>query len=306
MLAYLVRRTFGAVVVLFAVVTITFFLIRIAPGGPFDDEKEPPEHVRKAQLEKYGMQGSLAAQYGRYLGSVITGDLRYSTQYKERNVNEMLADTLPFSFVLGGLALLIASLTGILLGTVAAVRKHSWIDRSAMFFALVSISLPTFVTGPLLILVFGLWLGWFPVGGWFEVKSVVLPALCLAGPFTAYIARLMRNSMLEVLRQEFVRTAVAKGLPGSKVVMKHAMKVAILPIVSYLGPLAAQVLTGSIAVELVFGIAGAGRFFVDSIQNRDGFLLGGVVVVYCALLVSFNLLVDVAYSRLDRRIRLYD
>ncbi len=291
---------------LLAVVTITFFLIRISPGGPFDDEKDPPEHVKQAQLERYGMSGSLGQQYARYLGSLVRGDLRYSTQYKERNVNDILRDTLPFSLILGALSVSIAAITGVLLGTLAAVRKHTWVDYTAMFGALIAISLPTFVTGPLLILVFALWLGWFPVGGWFEVKSVVLPAICLAGPFTAYIARLMRNSMLEVLRQEFVRTAVAKGLPGTKVVMKHALKVAILPVVSFLGPLAAQVMTGSIVVESVFGIAGAGRFFVESIQNRDGFLLGGVVIIYCSMLVLFNLLVDLTYSLLDRRIRLHE
>lgn len=232
-------------------------------------------------------------------------DFRESFKYKNRTVQEILAQALPVSFVLGGIAFVLATTGGVLLGTLAALRRNTWVDYSAMFLALLAISLPSFVTGPLVIMVFAIWLGWFPVGGWMEAASVVLPAIVLAAPFVAYIARLMRNSMLDVLQQEFMRTARAKGLSATQALYRHGLKVAILPVVTFLGPLAAHLLTGSIVVETIFSIPGAGVFFIRSIENRDGVLLCGVVIVYCALLVAFNFLVDMAYSFLDRRIKLY-
>ncbi|MDG2124121.1 MAG: ABC transporter permease, partial [Verrucomicrobiales bacterium] len=282
---------------------LTFFLIRAIPGGPFDREREPPPHVKEMLLEKYGLDGSAWSQYTRYLGDLVQGDLRVSFKYRNRSVREILADSLPVSFVLGGVSFVLALGAGVLLGTYAAVRRNSVGDYGAMMAALLAISLPTFVTGPVLIFVFALWLGWLPVGGWGTVAQLVLPAICLAAPYAAYIARLMRNSMLEVLNQDFVRTARAKGLDERSVIYKHALKVAILPVVSFAGPLAAHLLTGSIVVEQVFAIPGAGSFFVNSIQNRDGFLLSGVVIVYCTLLVVFNFLVDVSYGVLDKRVR---
>jgi oligopeptide transport system permease protein len=186
------------------------------------------------------------------------------------------------------------------------VRHQSWIDFSSMLGALFLISLPTFVTGPLLVYLFALTLGWLPVGGWSSPSSLILPAITLAGPYIAYVARLMRSSMLEVLGSDFVRTARAKGLPESKAIYKHTVKVAILPVVSFVGPLAANLVTGSIVVETIFNIPGMGPFFITSILTRDVFLLCGVVIVYCTLLVVMNLLVDLAYSLLDPRIRLYE
>jgi oligopeptide transport system permease protein len=191
------------------------------------------------------------------------------------------------------------------LGALAAARQHTWIDRSAMFAALFAISLPSFVIGPLLVLLFAIYIPLFPVGGWGTIQSLILPSITLAAPYTAYIARLTRGSMLEVLTQDYVRTARAKGLSERKVIYKHALRVAILPVVSFLGPLAANLLTGSIVVESIFNIPGAGGFFVNSVLNRDGFLLAGVVIVYCTLLVVFNLVVDIVYGFLDRRIVLY-
>ena len=182
---------------------------------------------------------------------------------------------------------------------------RAWIDRSAMFGALLSISIPSFISGPFLIAVFALWLGWLPVGGWGTVSQMILPAICLAAPYIAYVARLMRNSLLDVLKSDFLRTARAKGLTETQAVARHAVKVAILPVVTFLGPLAAHLLTGSMIVESVFNISGAGMIFVNSIQNRDVFLLGGAVIVYCVLLVLFNLFVDVLYTLLDKRIKLY-
>ena len=304
MVAFVIRRFIALGIVLFLVVSATFFLIRLSPGGPFDAERKIPEAIEQQLLAKYKLDGTLWQQYSGYLGDLVRGDLRLSTKYRSRSVNEILAQTLPVTFVLGASAFLIATLGGVWLGAFAAFRHRKWGDAGAMFVALLAISLPSFVTGPLAILIFALTLGWFPVGGWGGFSHLVLPSIVLAAPYVAYIARLMRSSLLETLNQDFVRTAYAKGLTGGAVLYKHALRVAILPVISFLGPLAAHLLTGSIVVETIFNIPGAGGFFVNSIQNRDGFLLGGVVIVYCVLLVVFNLLVDIAYTALDRRIAL--
>jgi oligopeptide transport system permease protein len=302
-LKLILRRLPALAFVLFCVVTLTFFLIRLAPGGPFDRERKIPPAIEAQLLAKYELDGPLWKQFTGYLGDVVRGDLRLSTKYRNRSVNEILAQTLPVTFTLGALAFALATAGGVWLGAFAAVRRDTAADRLAMGAALLGLSLPMFVIGPILILVFGLWLQWFPVGGWGSPLQVVLPAVTLALPFAAVIARLMRTSLLEVLNQDFVRTARAKGLPDSMILYKHALRVAILPVVTYLGPMAAHLLTGSIVVETVFNIPGAGGFFVHSILNRDGFLLGGVVIVYCALLIVFNLLVDASYALIDRRIR---
>lgn len=302
MIGFVFRRLAALLLVLFCVISVTFFLIRISPGGPFDSERKLSPAIEKALMAKYKLEGSLWQQYTGYLGDLLQGDLRLSTKYRNRSVNEILAQTLPVTLTLGATAFCLATFFGVWIGTFAAVRYGTPADTGAMLLALFAISLPSFIIGPLLILLFGLTLDWLPVGGWNGPTYLILPAITLAAPYIAYIARLMRGSMLEVLNQDFVRTARAKGLPNRLVVYKHALRVAILPVVSFLGPLAANLLTGSIVVETIFNIPGAGGFFVHSILNRDGFLLGGVVIVYCAMLVVFNLLVDVAYTFLDRRI----
>ena len=299
----LLRRLRALVLVLFCVVSITFVLIRLSPGGPFDGERKIPPAIEQQLLAKYKLDGSLWEQYSGYLSDLVRGDLRLSTKYRNRSVNEILAQTLPVTLCLGGVAFLLASVGGIWLGTLAAMHRHTWRDYGAMFLALAAISLPAYIVGPLLILVFGLDLRWLPVGGWGNWQELILPAVTLAAPAMAAIARLMRGSMVETLQQDFVRTARAKGLRESAVVYRHALRIAVLPVVSYLGPLAAHLLTGSIIVETIFHIPGAGGFFVNSILNRDGFLLGGMVIVYCVLLVLFNLAVDLTYGLLDRRIR---
>ncbi len=303
MIASLIKRLGAMAIVLFCVVSITFLLIRLSPGGPFDGERKIPEAIERELLAKYKLDGSLWEQYSGYLGDLVRGDLRLSTKYRNRSVNEILAQTLPVTLALGGLAFLVATVGGIWLGTLAAMHQHTWRDAGAMLLALAAISLPSYIVGPLLILVFGLDLGWLPVGGWGSWQNLILPAITLAAPAMASIARLMRGSMVETLQQDFVRTARAKGLRESAVVYRHALRIAVLPVVSYLGPLAAHLLTGSIVVETIFHIPGAGGFFVHSILNRDGFLLGGMVIVYCVLLVLFNLAVDLTYGVLDRRIR---
>lgn len=306
MLRFVAKRVLGLIVILFCVITITFFLVRLMPGGPFDRERKLPEHIEKQLLAKYKLDGPLSEQYINYLGDLLHGDLRLSTKYRSRSVNEILADSLPVSGLLGGIAFCAATLGGVFLGSLAAAKQHTWIDRNAMLAALFAISLPPFVIGPLLVLVFAIYIPLLPVGGWGNLQSLILPSITLAAPYTAYIARLTRASMLEVLTQDYIRTARAKGLSENAVIYKHALRVAILPVVSFLGPLAANLLTGSIVVESIFSIPGAGGFFVNSVLNRDGFLLAGVVIVYCTLLVFFNLAVDVLYGFLDRRITLYD
>ncbi len=304
MVAYLLRRLAALGVVLFCVISATFFLMRFSPGSPFDAERKLPPAIEKQLLAKYQLDGPVWQQYRDYLRDLLQGDLRLSTKYRNRTVNEILAQTLPVTLALGAAAFLLATLAGVWLGAYAATRHGTAGDTGAMFAALLAISLPSFVIGPLAILVFSLWLGWLPVGGWGGLSHLVLPAIVLAAPYVAAIARLMRGSMLETLNQDFVRTARAKGLPDSVILYKHALRIAILPVVSYLGPLAANLLTGSIVVETIFNIPGAGGFFVNSILNKDTFLLGGVVIVYCALLVLLNLVVDLAYTLLDRRIQL--
>jgi oligopeptide transport system permease protein len=306
MLRFIVKRGIALVIILFCVITLTFFLIHLMPGGPFDRERKLPANIEKQLLIKYKLDGPLLEQYFNYLGDLLHGDLRLSTKYRNRSVNEILGESLPVSGILGGIAFCIASGGGIFLGTLAAARQHTWVDRAAMLAALFAISLPSFVIGPLLVLIFAINLQILPVGGWGSLKGLILPSITLAAPYTAYIARLTRASMLEVLTQDYIRTARAKGLSEDRVIYKHALRVAILPVVSFLGPLAANLLTGSIVVESIFSIPGTGGFFVNSVLNRDGFLLAGVVIVYCALLVLFNLVVDILYGFLDRRITLYD
>lgn len=305
MLSFLLRRAFSSVIVIFCVISITFVLARITKGGPFDKEKEPPPHIKEALLTRYKLNGTVWEQYTAYVGSLVRFDLGLSTRYRDWRVSELLRQKMPNSFALGSLAFVIASCAGVFLGSLAAMKKDTWIDRSAMFGALLSISIPSFISGPFLIAVVALWLGWLPVGGWGTFQQMILPAICLAAPYIAYVARLMRNSLLDVLKSDFLRTARAKGLTETQAVARHAVKVAILPVVTFLGPLAAHLLTGSMIVESVFNISGAGMIFVNSIQNRDVFLLGGAVIVYCALLVLFNLFVDVLYTLLDKRIKLY-
>jgi oligopeptide transport system permease protein len=306
MIRFIAKRAVGLVAVLFCVVSITFFLIHLMPGGPFDRERKLPENIEKELLAKYKLNGPIFEQYLNYLGDLLHGDLRLSTKYRNRSVNEILAESLPVSGLLGGIAFCLATVGGVILGSLAAAKQQTWIDRTTMLGAVFAISLPSFVIGPLLVLIFAIDFPVLPVGGWGTIQSLILPSITLAAPYTAYIARLTRSSMLEVMTEDFIRTARAKGLSNIAVICKHGLRVAILPIVSFLGPLAANLLTGSIVVESIFSIPGAGGFFVNSVLNRDGFLLAGVVIVYCSLLVLFNLLVDIVYGLLDPRISLYD
>jgi len=303
---FLISRFLSLLAVLAVVLTLTFVLFRTSPGGPFSFERDLTADQIHEKEVKYRLDGPLYRQVARWWGDALRGDFRESMKSKNFTVAEILRQSLPVSFTLGAVAFVLAASGGILVGALAAAGKNHWPDRLAMTGALLAISLPTFVTGPLLVLIFALGLRWFPVGGWTGIQHLILPSICLAIPYGAYVARLMRNSMVEVLGADFIRTARAKGLPERKVIFQHALKVAILPVVSYLGPLAAGLLTGSVVVESVFGIPGAGQHFVSSILNKDGFLLMGAVAVYCVLLVVLNFFVDIIYCVLDRRIKLYE
>lgn len=302
---YLLQRFIGLLAVLFIALSLTFVLFRLSPGGPFSGERDLSKEKIEERYRQMELDGPLYSQLIRWWGDAVRGDFRQSIRSKNFTVKEILQQSLPVSFTLGGISFLLASFGGVLWGAWAASRRHTWGDRLAMGGALLAISFPTFVTGPLLVLVVALGLGWLPVGGWSEARHAILPAVCLAIPYAAYVARLMRNSMTEVLGENFIRTARAKGLTEREVVWKHALKVAILPVVSYLGPLAANLLTGSVVVENVFAVPGAGQHFVNAITNRDGFVLLGAVAVYCTLLVAFNFMVDLIYCVLDRRIKLH-
>lgn len=299
----MLRRLALLPVVLFCVVTITFFLIRLSPGGPFDSERKLPPAIEKQLLAKYRLYGPVSEQYGGYLADLLHGDLRLSTKYRNRSVNEILAQTLPVTLSLGAAALVLAVSLGLWIGVFAAARPDSPAEGVCLILTLLAVSTPSFVMGPLLILLFSMTWRLLPVGGWGSPQQVLLPAVALAIPYAAVIARLLHDSLRETLSEDFVRTARAKGTGEGAVILRHALRVAILPVVSYLGPLAANLLTGSIIIETLFNIPGAGGFFVNSILNRDGFLLGGVVIVYCVLLVLFNLAADLAIRVLDPRIR---
>jgi oligopeptide transport system permease protein len=307
MIRYILRRLGGVIPTLFIIITLSFFVIRLAPGGPFDEEQALPPEI-KANLEAaYGLDKPLYEQYFRYLGGLVRGDFGPSFKFKDFSVTELIAQGLPISLLLGLSAVLLALLVGIPLGTIAALRQNTPTDYSIMGVAVLGIALPSFVTGPLFALVFGLYLRWLPVAGWEtgQLRYLVLPVVTLALPVIAYIARLTRGSLLEVLRTNFVRTARAKGLPESRVILRHALRPALLPVVSYLGPATAFVVTGSLVVETVFGLPGSGRYLVQGAINRDYTLVMGMIVVYGSLTLTCNLIADVLYGWLDPRVR-YD
>jgi oligopeptide transport system permease protein len=306
MTKYIFRRLLGMIPTLLIIITLSFFIVRIAPGGPFDGERALPEAV-KANIEaKYHLDEPVLQQYGRYLFDVVRGDLGPSYKYKDNDVNYYIFTSLPNSAVLGSIAIILALSFGILFGVLAALYQNTWIDYLTMGVAVIGISVPLFVIGPVLQLVFAMNLGWFPTSGWYSTgegwTSVVLPALSLSFAYFATIARLTRSSMLDTLRSDYIRTAKAKGMKNSTIIIKHAMKGALLPVVSYLGPAFAGVITGSIVIEQVFRVPGIGKFFIQSSFNRDYTLIIGVVIVFSVILVIMNFLVDIVYALLDPRI----
>jgi oligopeptide transport system permease protein len=303
MLTFALKRLLSAVPTLLILVALVFFLLRVAPGGPLDDERALPPEVQAQVAAAYHLDEPVWRQFGRYLGGAVRGDLGPSFQYPGRSVNELIAAGFPVSLQLGLSAMALALLLGCGAGMVAALRPGRFADHGVMALALAGISIPNFVVAPLLILAFAVALGWLPAGGWDSWRSAVLPVAALALPQLAVLARLMRGSTLEVLSQDYIRTARAKGLPEHWVLLRHALKPALIPIVSYLGPATAQIITGSVVVEQIFSIPGLGRHFVQGALNRDYTVVMGVVLFYGALIVLFNFLVDLAYGALDPRIR---
>ncbi len=307
MLSYALRRLIGAIPTLFIIVTVAFFLIRVAPGGPFHLERPLDPQVMENLLRVYHLDKPLWQQYLLYLGNLMRGDLGPSFIYRDFSVGELLANGLPVSMQLGGSALLLAFVLGTTLGSLAALYQNRPGDYGIMAAAMIGITIPNFVMAPVLTLVFALYLDWLPAGGWGEgaLANKLLPVFTLALPQIAVIARLTRGSMIEALRSSHVRTARAYGLPGYVVVVVHALRGALLPVVSYLGPAAAALITGSVVIETIFGIPGVGRYFVQGALNRDYTLVMGTVVMIAAFVVVFNLIVDLAYALLDPRVR-YD
>jgi oligopeptide transport system permease protein len=307
MLNYSLKRLISAVPTLFLLITVAFFLIRIAPGGPFDSERALAPEVEANLAAKYHLDEPLVFQYGRYLWQIARLDFGPSFHYLDWTVNDLIAQGAPVSFGLGALALMLALLIGIPIGTWAAVNQNKGIDYTVMSIAMIGISIPAFVMAPVLILVFAIYLGWLPAGGWaFDFERMVLPVVTLALPVVAYVARITRGSMIEVLHSGFIRTARAKGMPAKDILLNHALKPAMLPVLSYLGPAAAGILTGSVVVERIFTIPGIGSYFVQGALNRDYTLVMGVVILYGVLIIVFNFLVDLLYAWLDPRIQYED
>jgi oligopeptide transport system permease protein len=299
---YILRRVAGFLPVLFVIVSVSFFIMRLAPGGPFDQERVLPEQVRANIEARYHLNEPLWQQYLRYLGDILRGDLGPSFRYPDRSVNELLGLGFPVSLLLGACGLTVALLLGGTAGIMAGLRRNSFVDYLTMSFALGGVSVPNFVLGPILMLFFALGLGWLPVAGWGTWRHLILPSVTLGTFYAAYVARLTRAGMLEVIGHDFIRTARAKGLREARVVMRHALPSAMLPVITYLGPASAAVLTGSVVVETIFSIPGIGRYFVGGALNRDYTMVLGTVVSYSVLLVVFNLIVDVLYAYLDPRV----
>ena len=300
---YLLRRLVFALVTLWVVVTVTFFLVRLAPGGPFDGERRLPPDVEANRRAAYDLDQPLLVQYGRYIANLASGDLGPSFRQKDFSVNELIGMGLPISVGVGLAALSLALALGVAGGTFAALSRDGPRDRLLVVGATLGLALPPIVVAPVLVLVFAVMLGWFPAGGYATAKHFVLPAITLALPYAAAFMRLTRGSVVEVLNRPHVMTARAKGLGRFRLVTRHVLPSALLPVVSFLGPAAAALLAGSMVIEEVFSLPGLGRYFVQGALNRDYTLVTGAVVVYAALVLGFNLLVDLCYARLDPRIR---
>ncbi len=303
MTRFVVRRVIEMIPVLWIIVTVVFFMVRLAPGGPFDAERNIPPEVLKNLNAYYHLDAPLYRQYLDYLGGLVRGDLGPSFKSASWSVNELIALGFPVSLELGAYALVIALAAGLLAGVFASLKPNSWRDYLPMSLAMTGICIPAFVLGPLLVLVFALKFGWLPASGWEGPAYKILPALTLGAAYAAYIARLSRGGMLEILSHDFIRTARAKGLSEARVVTRHALRGGLQPVVSFLGPAAAGLLSGSFVVETIFQVPGLGRFFVQAAFNRDYTMIMGTVLFYAVLILSFNLIVDVVQAWLDPRVR---
>ncbi len=303
MLSYFAKRIASSIPTLFIIITIAFFMIRLAPGGPFDSERPVPAEIA-ANLEKvYHLNDPLPVQYGYYLLNVLKGDFGPSFKYHDFTVSELIAQGFPVSIKLGVLAILLALIVGVSLGVIAALRQNSAIDYLVMGLAMTGITIPNFVMAPILILLFGVFWGLLPTSGWGDLKHMVLPVIVLSLPQIATVARMTRASLIETLNMPYIRMAKAKGLPINLILSRHASRATLLPILSWLGPATAAIITGSVVVETIFGLPGIGRHFINGALNRDYTLVMGVVVFYGFIIILMNLLVDLLYAWLDPRIK---
>ena len=307
MLSFAIKRLLGAIPTLLLITTVSFFLMRAAPGGPFDKERIVQPEIEAALKHEYHLDEPIVAQFGRYLWNLVHGDFGPSFQYRDFTVTELIWGGFPVSLLLGSLAMFFALVIGTVIGIACAIRQNSLFDYTVIGFAMIGIMVPNFVLAPLFTLVFGLMLHWLPVGGWGngDISHIILPVAALALYPISVIARLMRGSMIEILHTNYLRTARAKGLPEWITIIRHALKAAMLPVISYLGPAVVNTITGSIIIEQIFGIPGIGRYFVQAALNRDYTLVMGVTVFYGVLIILANLLVDLAYGLVDPRVR-YD
>ncbi len=303
MFRFIARRLLETIPVLLIIITATFFMIRFVPGGPFTAEKAVTKEILHNLEAHYGLDKPLYQQYFDYLISLAKGDLGPSFKYPNRTVNEIIGDKLPVSLELGLTSLAVALVVGISLGVLAAVKRNSWLDYLSSSVAMVGICVPTFVLGPVLVLIFAIHLGWFNASGWYMPIDRVLPAATLGLVYSAYVARLTRGGMLEVLNQDYIRTARAKGASEFRVIFRHALRGGLLPVVSFLGPAIAGILTGSFVIETIFQIPGLGREFVNSAFNRDYTLVLGTVILYATLIIILNLIVDVVQVWLNPKLK---
>ena len=303
---YFIKRTLSAIPTLLIIITIAFFMMRVAPGGPFDQERTLAPEVEANIKAAYDLDKPLIEQYFLYMGRLLQGDFGPSMKIKDFSVTDLILNGFPASLQIGGMAICLAILFGVTLGTLAALKRNSAADYTVMTIAMTGIAVPNFVMAPIMTLIFGVYLNWLPVAGWGEgsFANKILPIIALALPQIAYISRLTRGSMIEVLNSNYIRTARAKGLRERLVMTRHAIKGGLLPVVTYLGPATAAVVTGSVVIESIFGIPGIGRYFVQGALNRDYPLVMGTVVFYASLIVILNLVVDLVYGLLDPKVRL--
>jgi len=303
MFKFILNRLLQAIPVLLIIIAMTFFMVKAAPGGPFSQERKVSPQIIEKMNEHYGLNDPAIVQFYHYVVNCLQGDLGYSYKYEGRTVNEMIGESFPVSLKLGGISLLFALCVGVPAGVLGAVKKNTFWDYSSMSVALIGICLPTFVVGPLASLIFGLWLGWFNVSGWFVPSDCVLPAITLGLAYAAYIARLTRSGMLDILSQDYIRTARSKGVKESTIVWKHALKGGLLPVVSFMGPALAGLIAGSFVIETIYQIPGLGRHFVNAALNRDYTMVMGTVLVYAVLIIVANLLVDIVQVVLNPRLK---
>ena len=305
MLKLIFKRLLEAIPTLFVLVTISFFMMRLAPGSPFTNEKGYPPEVMANIEAKYHLNEPLTTQYLSYWKSLAQGDLGPSFKYKDYSVNELLAQAFPVSIKLGLYAFVLALVLGVTFGVIAALRQNSWLDYLLMSFSMTGVVIPSFVTAPILILLFAVSLHWLPGGGWNNgaFNNMILPTVALALVYLAGIARIMRGSMIEVMNSQFIRTARAKGLPLRVIVWKHALRPALLPVISYLGPAFVGIITGSIVIETIFGLPGIGQLFVNGALNRDYGMVLSLTILMGILTIAFNAVVDVLYAVIDPKIR---